>query len=86
MFNRYKTPKHRPYSVTDRSAAIASVKRGESQTNMSRDDTMPEITIRGWYRDEEKLHDSIDRTKSKKARTVPDPQHGKSTPPSAALF
>ena len=45
MLNQYKMPKWKLYSITDKSAVIASVKHGESQASMSSDNDVPESTI-----------------------------------------
>ena len=57
MFNQYKMPKQKPYSVTHKLAVIGSIRQSKSQGNMSHDNGMLESTIYGWLRAEEKLYD-----------------------------
>ena len=45
MFNQYKIPKQKPYSVKDNLAVIASIKHGESKARLSHDNGMPESAI-----------------------------------------
>jgi hypothetical protein len=72
-------PKRKSYSVREKLDVIARVKQGESQAKVSRDNGVPESTIRGWIKDEPKLRDfvdvvdSTDGMKRKKARTANDP-------------
>ena len=47
------------YSITDKLAVIASFKHGESQASVSCDNGVPEWTIHGWLRDDEKLCDFV---------------------------
>ena len=43
---------------------MASVKCGESQANMFHENGVPESTIHGWLRDEEKYCDFVDAADS----------------------
>ena len=82
MFNRHKMRKRKLYSVTEKLVAIVSVKRCESRDNVSRDNGVPESTIRRWLRDDEKLRDSVDygrlnwsdENKNKRQNCAKDPQ------------
>ena len=58
--------KWKSYPSTDKLAVIASIKHRESQTNMSHENGMPELTICWWLKDKEKLHDFIDKVDVKK--------------------
>ena len=60
VLNQVKMPKRKSYSVTDKLAVIASIKRAASQGDVSCDDDVPESTIRGWLRDKEKLCDFVE--------------------------
>ena len=54
-----KIPKQKPYSVTDKLAVIPNVKHTESQASLSCDNGVPESTIHGWLRHEEKLYNLV---------------------------
>ena len=75
-----KMPKRKAYSVEQKLEAIARVRKGESQAVVSRDNGVPESTLRGWLKDEEKLKDFVhtldesDGMKRKKAKTAKDPE------------
>ena len=53
-------PKWILYSITDKLAVIASIKWSESLAQVFQDNGVPESTIHGWLKDEEKLHDFVD--------------------------
>ena len=57
-------PKHKCYSVRDELAVVTNVKGGVSQASVSRDNGIPESTIRGWIKDEQKLRDFVDSVDS----------------------
>ena len=54
----------RSYTLTGKLAVIASVKRGEWQANVSHGNGVPESTIRGWLRHEEKLCNFVKKADS----------------------
>ena len=76
MFNQNKMLKQKSYSITGKLIVTASLKCGESQANVYHDDCVPEPTICGWLRDEDRLYDSVDMVNCtdsmnrKKARTA----------------
>ena len=43
---------------------VACIKQGESQASASHNNGLPESFIHQWFRDEEKLHDFVDKVKS----------------------
>ncbi len=74
-------PKRKSYTVTEKLEAVTRVKqRGETQAKVSRENGVPESTLRGWIRDEKKMRDFVDTVdssdgmKRKKARTANDPE------------
>ena len=57
-------PKWKSYSVREKLVVVARVQNGESQANVSHDNGVPQSTIRGWLKDEQKLHDFVDTVDS----------------------
>ena len=51
--------KRKAYSVSDKLKIIDRVKNGESKASLSRECGIPEGTIRGWMKEEDKLLCSI---------------------------
>ena len=41
-------PKRKSYSVEEKLVVVARVQNGESQANVSRNNSVPQSTIRGW--------------------------------------
>ena len=73
-------PKRKLYTVEQKLEAVARVRRGESQAKVSRDNGVPESTLRGWLKDEEKLRefstslDGSEGLKRKRVKTAKDPE------------
>ena len=49
--------KQKSYFITDKLVVTASIKHGQSQVSVSRDNGVPDLTIHGWLRDKEMVHD-----------------------------
>ena len=68
------------YTVEQKLEAVARVRRGESQAKVSRDNGVPESTLRGWLKDEDKLRefstslDGSEGLKRKRVKTAKDPE------------
>ena len=66
-------PKRKLYTVEQKLEAVWRVRRGESQAKVSRDNGVPESTLRGWLKDEEKLREfstSLDGSERLKRKRV----------------
>ena len=67
-------PKRKLYTVEQKLEAVARVRRGESQAKISRVNGVPESTLRGWLKDEEKLREfsiSLDGSEGLKRTGTP---------------
>jgi len=77
-------PKRKSYTVKEKLEAVTRVKqRDETEAYVSRDNGIPELTLRSWIMDEQKMCDfvntvdSSDGRKRNKAMTASDPELGK---------
>jgi transposase-like protein len=58
-------PKRKSYTVTEKLEAVTRVKQhSETQAKVSRENGVPESTLRGWIRDEKKMRDFVDTVDS----------------------
>ncbi|KAH3884476.1 hypothetical protein DPMN_008456 [Dreissena polymorpha] len=61
------TRKRKQFSITEKIEIIEKIKSGQSRTSIIKEFGVPEGTLRGWLKDEDKLRSSLsemDRTKN----------------------
>ena len=59
-------PKRKAYSVQDKIAIIQRIRNGETRTKVIKETGVPESTLRGWLKDEDKLKDFCDAVDKKR--------------------
>uniref|UniRef100_A0A8C4RFE6 HTH CENPB-type domain-containing protein n=1 Tax=Erpetoichthys calabaricus TaxID=27687 RepID=A0A8C4RFE6_ERPCA len=76
--------KHASYDVQQKLDVIERIRNGETRIKVSRELGVPESTLRGWIKDENKLRTFLDELdegglRRKRARTAKDPELDKTT-------
>ena len=71
--------KHTSYTFQQKLEIVSRIRNGETQAKVSREQGIPESTLRGWLKDEGKIRDFTDELDQpegmarKRARTAQDP-------------